>query len=105
MLSKLKQKARHLKSEAQVLMVAYKDKRTPVTDKNINRHNCRIFIQSCCFNTRLYAVLGLLDDLIIVPVLITLSIKLIPEIVLKEARENLANDPLRYKKIIGSLLV
>jgi len=32
-LTDLKQKARQLKSEAQVLMIAYKDKRTPITAK------------------------------------------------------------------------
>jgi hypothetical protein len=33
LLSQLKEKARHLKSEMQVLMIAYKDKRTPATSK------------------------------------------------------------------------
>jgi hypothetical protein len=33
LLAKLKEKARKLKSEAQVLMLAYKDKRTPASAK------------------------------------------------------------------------
>jgi len=38
------------------------------------------------------------DDFIIVPVLIALSIKLIPPTVLNDAREQLKNNPQRYKK-------
>jgi len=43
-------------------------------------------------------VLGLLDDLIIVPLLITLSIKLIPKNILEEARQKAKSDPRILKK-------
>ncbi|MFV5695479.1 YkvA family protein [Flavobacterium sp. LB3P122] len=43
-------------------------------------------------------VIGYLDDLIIVPLLIRLSIKLIPAAVLIEARKNVKNNPQKLKK-------
>ncbi|MDQ6843837.1 MAG: DUF1232 domain-containing protein [Bacteroidota bacterium] len=43
-------------------------------------------------------VLGLLDDLIIVPALISISIKLIPKIVLDDAREKYKSSPSLHKK-------
>ncbi len=94
----LKQKAKKLKSEAQVLMIAYKDKRTPLTAKILIGITVGYLLSPIDLIPDFIPVLGLLDDLIIVPALIALSIKLIPEIVLKESRENLANNPLRYKK-------
>ncbi len=94
----LKQKAKKLKSEAQVLMIAYKDKRTTVTAIILIGITVGYLLSPIDLIPDFIPVLGLLDDLIIVPALITLSIKLIPEIVLKEARENLAKNPLRYKK-------
>lgn len=98
LISKLKEKARQLKSEAQVLMVAYKDKRTPVAAKILIGITVGYLLSPIDLIPDFIPVLGFLDDLIIVPALIALSIKLIPEIVLQEARENLANNPLRFKK-------
>lgn len=43
LLQKLNQRARQLKSEAQVLMIAYKDKRKPASAKNLGRHHSRLF--------------------------------------------------------------
>jgi len=55
---KLKQKARKLKSEAQVLMISYKDKRTPITAKILIGITVGYFIKSNRFNTRLYTGFG-----------------------------------------------
>lgn len=98
LISKLKEKARQLKSEAQVLMVAYKDKRTPVAAKILIGITVGYLLSPIDLIPDFIPVLGFLDDLIIVPALIALSIKLIPEIVLQDARENLANNPLGFKK-------
>ncbi len=97
-LTKLKQKARELKSEAQVLMIAYKDKRTPITAKILIGITVGYLLSPIDLIPDFIPVLGLLDDLIIVPALIALSIKLIPEIILNDAREQLKNNPQRYKK-------
>jgi uncharacterized membrane protein YkvA (DUF1232 family) len=97
-LSKLRQKVKHLKSEAQVLMIAYKDKRTPLSAKILIGITVGYLLSPIDLIPDFIPILGLLDDLIIVPLLITLSIKLIPEIVLNDAREKVKNNPQRYKK-------
>lgn len=98
LLSKLKIKAKKLKSEAQVLMIVYNDKRTPVTAKILIAITVGYLLSPIDLIPDFIPVLGLLDDLIIVPALIALSIKLIPETVLNDAREKLSNNPLRCKK-------
>lgn len=97
-LDKLKQRARQLKAEAQVLMIAYKDKRTPASAKILIGITVGYLLSPIDLIPDFIPVLGILDDLIIVPALIALSIKLIPEIVLNDAREQLYNNPARYKK-------
>ncbi len=97
-LDNLKQKARKLKSEAQVLMIAYKDKRTPSSAKILIGITVGYLLSPIDLIPDFIPVLGILDDLVIVPALIALSIKLIPVIVLQDAREQLINNPQRYKK-------
>ena len=97
-LTKLKQKARELKSEAQVLMIAYKDKRTPVAAKILIAITVGYLLSPIDLIPDFIPVLGLLDDLIIVPLLITASIKLIPESVLNDAREFVKINPGKLKK-------
>lgn len=43
-------------------------------------------------------VLGYLDDLILVPLMITLSLKLIPSEIMKKAKEQAEKEPLSLKK-------
>ncbi|MBU0463762.1 MAG: DUF1232 domain-containing protein [Proteobacteria bacterium] len=43
-------------------------------------------------------IFGYLDDLLILPVLITLSIKLIPHEIMEESRKKAENQPLQLKK-------
>ncbi|MEJ7779793.1 MAG: YkvA family protein [Daejeonella sp.] len=97
-LTKLKQKARELKSEAQVLMIAYKDKRTPVLAKILIGITVGYLLSPIDLIPDFIPVLGLLDDLIIVPLLIALSIKLIPESVLNDARKAIKSNPQQLKK-------
>lgn len=98
LLSKLKQRARKLKSEAQVLMIAYKDKRTPVTAKALIAITVGYLLSPIDLIPDFIPVLGLLDDLIIVPILILFSLKLIPAVVLLDARERVKNNPEALKK-------
>ncbi len=98
LLSELKQRARKLKSEAQVLMIAYKDKRTPVTAKALIAITVGYLLSPIDLIPDFIPVLGLLDDLIIVPVLISFSLKLIPVVVLLDARERVKNNPGALKK-------
>lgn len=98
LLQSLKQRAKKLKSEAQVLMIAYKDKRTPVSAKILIGITVGYLLSPVDLIPDFIPVLGILDDLIIVPALIAWSIKLIPGNVLYDAREQLKNNPQRYKK-------
>lgn len=98
LLHKLKQKAKQLKSESQVLMIAYKDKRTPGSAKILIGITVGYLLSPIDLIPDFIPVLGLLDDLVIVPALIALSIKLIPAEVLNTAREQLKNNPQRYEK-------
>lgn len=98
LLNSLKQRAKQLKSEAQVLLIAYKDKRTPTAAKILIGITVGYLLSPIDLIPDFIPVLGILDDLLIVPALIALSIKLIPQTVLAEAREQLRTNPQRYKK-------
>lgn len=98
LITNVKTKAKKLKAEAQVLIIAYKDKRTPVSAKILIGITVGYLLSPIDLIPDFIPILGLLDDLIIVPALIAVSIKLIPENVLNDAREQLKNNPQRYKK-------
>ncbi|MEI6946476.1 YkvA family protein [Paraflavisolibacter sp. H34] len=108
LLANLKQRARQLKSEAQVLLIAYQDKRTPLAAKILIGITIGYLFSPIDLIPDFIPVLGLLDDLVIVPALIVLSLRLIPEIVVIEARERLKNAPRQYQKnnwIVGILII
>ena len=94
----LKLRAKKLKSELQVLVIVYKDKRTPLFAKILIGITIGYLLSPIDLIPDFIPVLGLLDDLIIVPFLIRLSIKLIPQKILDEAREKLISNAQHYKK-------
>jgi len=94
----LKQKARKSKSETQVLLIAYKDKRTPLAAKILIGITVGYLLSPIDVIPDFIPVLGLLDDVIIVHLLITASIRLIPQIVLNEARETVKTSNQKLKK-------
>lgn len=98
LIDKLKQQARQLKSEAQVLILAYGDKRTPLSAKILIGLTVGYLLSPIDLIPDFIPVIGYLDDLIIVPLLIALSIKLIPASVLIEARQNIKDNPKKLKK-------
>ena len=108
LLKKLKEKAKHLKGEAQVLIIAYKDKRTPLSAKILIGITVGYLLSPVDLIPDFIPVLGLLDDLIIVPLLITASIKLLPKIVLSDARELAKTSLAAHKKkqwIFGGIII
>lgn len=108
LLKKLKEKAKHLKSEAQVLMIACKDKRTPITAKILIGITVGYLLSPIDLIPDFIPILGLLDDLIIVPLLITASIKSLPKIVLSDARELAQTSLAGHKKkqwIFGCIII
>ena len=97
-LRNIQEKARQLKSEAEVLMIAYNDSRTPLKAKIIIGITVGYLLSPIDLIPDFIPILGLLDDLIIVPLLIIISIRLIPGTVLNEAREKAKNTPAHAKK-------
>ena len=98
LIDKLKKQATQLKSEAQVLILAYADKRTPLTAKILIGLTVSYLLSPIDLLPDFIPFIGLIDDLIIVPLLIALSIKLIPQAVLTEARQNVRDNPQKLKK-------
>ncbi|RYF88600.1 MAG: DUF1232 domain-containing protein [Chitinophagaceae bacterium] len=98
LLDNLKKRAKQLKAEAQVLMLAYTDKRTPLMAKILIGITVGYLMSPIDLIPDFIPVLGLLDDIIIVPLLIALSIKLIPAEVLAETRQKIKDNPQKYKK-------
>ncbi|WP_034924074.1 YkvA family protein [Gillisia sp. CAL575] len=95
---KLKEKVKQLKSEIQVLSIAYLDPRTPWAAKLLIGITVGYLLSPIDLIPDFIPVLGILDDLILVPLLITASIKLIPEIVITDARSTALKNPKRMKK-------
>jgi len=98
LITKLKDRARKLKSEAQVLLIAYTDKRTPFTAKVLIGLTVGYLLSPIDLIPDFIPVLGFLDDVIIVPLMISVSIKLIPAIVLADARQHVKDNPRSVKK-------
>lgn len=92
LIDQLRQRAKQLKLETRVLILAYSDKRTPLIAKILIGLTTGYLLSPIDLIPDFIPVLGLLDDLIIVPLLISYSIKLIPEIVLIEARQKIKDD-------------
>jgi uncharacterized membrane protein YkvA (DUF1232 family) len=85
--TKLKSKAKKIKQDIFVLVAAYKHPKTPFYVKLLS-----IIIVAYAFSPidlipDFIPVLGYLDDIILIPLGITLVLKLIPKDVLQECRE------------------
>ena len=97
-LKKFKSRVKLLKSELEVLILVYKDKRTPLLPKLIIGITVGYLLSPIDLIPDFIPIVGLLDDLIIVPLLIRLSINLIPLYILEEARGKIKNKPQKIKK-------
>lgn len=86
-IQKLKYWASQLKVQAKVLQVAYTDKRTPLKAKILIWITLGYLFSPIDLIPDFIPVLGILDDLIIVPLLIQLSIKMIPVEVMNDAKK------------------
>jgi len=95
MLDRLKEKVSALKRELSVLRIAYKDKRTPFLAKLMLWLTVGYLLSPIDLIPDFIPVLGLLDDLVIVPLLIKVSIRLIPVEVIEDARKQLLDQPQR----------
>lgn len=86
-LAELKKRARHLKTETLALYLAARDPRTPWYAKVLVAGIVAYALSPIDLIPDFIPVLGYLDDIILLPIGITLAIKLIPAPVLAECRE------------------
>jgi uncharacterized membrane protein YkvA (DUF1232 family) len=86
----LKERARKLKSETYSLYLAYKDPRTPWYAKVFAALVVAYAFSPIDLVPDFIPVLGYLDDLILVPLGITLALKMIPAEVIETARAQAA---------------
>lgn len=98
-LIKVKEWAKELKLQSRILQVVYKDKRTPLKAKILIWITLGYLFSPIDFIPDFIPVIGYLDDLIIVPLLIVLTIKLIPKIVWDDASRRVNTEPeIKWKK-------
>ncbi|MDR1249458.1 MAG: DUF1232 domain-containing protein [Treponema sp.] len=87
MFEKLKKKAKEITQNLSILYVAYKQKNIPLIAKVIIVTAIIYALSPLDLIPDFIPILGYLDDLIILPFLIYLSIKLIPKNIFEECKE------------------
>ena len=97
-LRKLKSKVKELKKETFVLAQAVADKRTPVLAKIFAALTVAYLLSPIDLIPDFIPVLGLLDDIVLIPVLIKTTVSLIPESLLDELRTRIDSDEKLQKK-------
>lgn len=94
----LKQRAKQLKADIPVLFLALKHPRTPVMAKILAACTVCLALSPIDLIPDFIPVLGYLDDIIILPALIALTVKLIPKDVFEECRVKCENASSKAKK-------
>lgn len=87
MLARWKRQASYLKRETYVLFLAYRDARTPWYAKVFLAAVVAYTLSPIDLIPDAIPVLGYLDDLVILPLGVALSLRMVPAIVLEECRE------------------
>ncbi len=88
MLAKLKEKVKKLKLEIVPVYYALFDRRTPLIAKILAGITIGYFLSPIDLIPDFIPVLGLVDDIIIVPLLISATIKLIPKAIIEDIKKN-----------------
>ena len=83
---KMKERARKLKTEIPTLFLALKDKETPIVAKVFATITVAYALSPVDFVPDFIPVLGYLDDVILLPMLVAMTIKFIPKEVLERNR-------------------
>ncbi len=100
LLNKLKEKAKALKTEVIAIYLSMRDSRTPVFAKIMIVLTISYAFSPIDLIPDFIPILGYLDDLIILPLMITASIRLIPNKVLVECRIK-AKENIQVNKKLG----
>ena len=104
----LKSRAHALKLKAHVLILAYSDQRTPLMAKILIWVTAGYLLSPIDLIPDFIPVIGLLDDLFIVPMLIIISIKQITKEVWHDANLKASANPQYLKKtnwIFGAVII
>ncbi len=104
-LENMNHKAERLKKELTSLYYAYKNPETGLLPKIIIILALSYALSPVDLIPDFIPVLGYIDDLIILPLLISLSIKLIPENIMNDSRKRAENEPVSLKKNLISAAV
>ena len=98
MTEKLKTRAKALKIELTALYYALQDKRLPLLPRVTGLIAIAYALSPIDLIPDFIPVLGYLDDLVILPGLIALTIRLIPRELMEECRRKAERQPVRLKK-------
>jgi len=104
-MNRLKEKVRKLKQEIKVLYIASKDPRIGILPKIIIAVTLAYALSPIDLIPDFIPVLGFLDDFIILPLFILLVIKLVPKVVMDDARSKVDEDMLLSKNYIGACFI
>lgn len=102
---KLKVRTKELKKNLYVLYLAYKHPKTPWYAKALTALVVAYALSPIDLIPDFIPVLGYLDDLILVPAGITLSLKLIPKDIIEECRQREENEAAFKKQGIAASVV
>ncbi len=97
-IGKMKEKAKKLEGEITAIYYAYQNPKVKLLPKIIIIFTVGYTLSPIDLIPDFIPILGYLDDLIIIPALIALSIKLIPKHIMDESRKKALNEPLQLKK-------
>lgn len=97
-LERLKARASALKREVVALYYAYRDPRSPLACKAVMLLTLGYALSPVDLIPDFIPVLGYLDDLVILPALIALSLRLLPPEVMADARRRAEEEPLRLER-------
>ena len=103
----LKQKAKNLKKEILSLYYAYQDPQLSLLPKVFIISTVAYALSPIDLIPDFIPVLGYLDDLIILPLLISISIKLIPVEIMEASREKAekSNKRLKSNNLVGAIFI
>lgn len=97
-IEKLKIKASNLKKEISAIYYAYQNPSTGIVTKIVIVIALGYALSPIDLIPDFIPIIGYLDDLIIIPALIALSLKLLPEEILDESRKRASQEPVQFKK-------
>ncbi|KIA89006.1 YkvA family protein [Kaistella jeonii] len=101
----LQQKLKDLKQESITIYYALRDKRTPLIAKIFAGITIAYLLSPIDLIPDFIPVLGILDDLILVPILIKITVSLIPDDLYAEIKENVNADEKLQKRWYLAILV